>query len=118
MRKQWSCPDLGEGAARYIPLPVPGCSQEFPECPAAFLRTGAEVGELKHRRGGQPFADHLIEGSIHPATIISTHAVEIENGARNVDTLTPKVTALVHIYLHEKAERDSYAMELRRAKHG
>ena len=84
-------------------LPIPGSTYQFDECPAYYLRTV----------GMRLPADHLIDGTTHPARLISEYAFEVESGARNVDTLSPKVRELVHLYLNEKRQREDYAMEKR-----
>ena len=89
--------------------PVPGSEYEFAECPAYFLRTS---------RMDLP-AEHLIDEQIHPAQIIGEYAFEIESGARNAETLSPKVRELVHLHFSEKRSREAYEAERRRrdAKH-
>ena len=104
MREHWACPDKGAKREDGTYLPVPGSKYLFDDCPAYYLRT---VGM------GLP-AVHLIDGHIHPAQIIGEYAFEIENGSRNVDTLSPKARELVHLHLSEKASREAYASEKRR----
>lgn len=108
MRSRWACPDLGVTREPGNFNPVPGSKYQFPDCPAYYLRTEGM---------GLP-ADHLIDGITHPAQLVSEYAVEIENGARNVETLSPKVRELVHLHLAEKRSRDAFASEKRReARH-
>ena len=105
MRERWACPDLG--AAKEEPafyLPIRGSKETFPDCPGYYLRTAPM---------GLP-AEHLLDNSIHPASLVSEWAFEVESGARNVDTLSPKAASLVHVYLREKRERDEYDRENRR----
>lgn len=114
MRASWACPDLGAERAIGMELPVPGSTEAFPECPAAFLRGAADVDALRLRRGGSPYADHLIDGVTHPASIVSKAAYELKSGARNAETLSPKVLALAHLWLREADARDAYALQMRR----
>jgi hypothetical protein len=118
MRKAWACVDIGEAKEPGLYMPVPGSAEEFPDCPAGYLRTAHDVMVLRDRQGGRPFADHLIEGNTHPATLISTDAAEVKSGARSVDSMSPRRLALVHIWLKEEASRDQNDSEMRRAKHG
>ncbi len=108
MRERWACPDLGIVKPEGMFQPVPGSEFEFNDCPAYYLRTSAM----------RLPAEHLIDGVTHPATIISELAFEIESGARNVDTVSPKARELVHIHLRESRLRDRYAEEIRRKKAG
>jgi hypothetical protein len=119
MRSIWACPDLGEPKPAGEYLPVPGCAEEFPDCPAAYLRSAADVMEIRDRTGREPVADHLIGGVVHPATLIGARAFEIKNGSRSADTLSPKALSLVHLWIREEQARDAYADELRKDKpHG
>jgi hypothetical protein len=95
-------------------LPIAGCNDDFPDCPAAYLRTSAEVQEISDRRGVHAFDDHLIEGSIHPATLVGPAAYEVETGSRSVESLSPKMQTLVHVWINQKAARDAHRMESRR----
>ncbi len=95
-------------------MKIPGSLHDFPECPAAFLRTASDVQELRERRGGDVFAEHLIDGVEHPAQMVSEWAFEVESGARSSDTLSPKAKSLVHLYLSEKASRDRFQAEERK----
>jgi len=105
MREQWSCPDTNPPEREY-PLVIPGSDEEFPDCPAYYLRT---VGM------GLP-AEHLIEGGTHPAQIVSEWSMEVENGARMVETLPLKGRDLVHLFLRQKQLRDEHARKEREKK--
>lgn len=87
--------------------PIPGSKYEFDDCPAYYLRTAPM---------GLP-ADHLLDGYTHPANLISEYAFEVESGARNVDTLSPKVRELVHLWLVEKRRRDDHDREMKKGRH-
>lgn len=88
-----------------LPHPIPSSSTSFDDCPAYYLRTvGMEMP-----------AEHLIDETTHPAQFVGEWAVEIENGARNVDTLSPKAREGVHLWFAEKAEKREHDDELRRA---
>lgn len=118
MRRQWACPDLGTIKDDGLYMPIPGSPEEFPDCPAGYLRTRFDVDVMRDRLSRDPFAEHLIDGRVHPASIVSQAATEIENGARAVDTVSPKVLSLVHVWFREKAAREDFASDLRRKKHG
>ena len=107
MREQWSCPDLNPPEREY-PLVIAGSDEEFPDCPAYYLRT-ADMGLP---------AEHLIEGTTHPARLVSEWAMEIESGARMVDTLAPKARELVHLYLRQKRQREDHEREQRAKERG
>lgn len=118
-RRRWACPDTEPEKEPGKHLVVPGSKHLFPECPAAYLRTASDVEELRARRGIEPFAPHLVGGSVHPAEIVAEDAWELESGSRMASSLPPKRRALAHLYLSEKAARERYAMELRKeARHG
>lgn len=106
MRAHWACPDLGAKRPEGLYNPIPGSREQFDDCPAYYLRTGANGMS----------APHLIDGSTHAAALVSQWAFEVEAGARNVETLSPKGTEGVHLWLREKRGRDDYATEKRRAK--
>jgi hypothetical protein len=106
MRERWACPDLGVKRQEGMFLPVVGSSFSFDECPAYYLRTASM---------GLP-AEHLIDGNTHPAQLVGEVAFEVESGARMVDTLSPKMRDLVHLYLSEKASRERHLSEMRREK--
>lgn len=116
MRRGWSCPDLGreldkpEGAY----LPIPGSDEQFPSCPAAFLRTRDDVEVMSQRIGRPAYGEHLIEGNIHPYSVVSEVMVEIENGARSMTTVSPKVMSLVNIAFREKALAREYERSLKK----
>ena len=107
MRGQWSCPDLNP-PPRDCGLVIAGSDEEFPDCPSYYLRT-ADM-EMP--------AEHLIEGTTHPAQIISEHAMEVETGARSVTTMSPKVRDLVHVFLREKGKRDDHDRKMREKARG
>ena len=114
MRSKWACPDIPGSArppGRY--LVVPGSQHEFPECPEAFNRTAADVATLRVRRGGEPFAEHLIGGQVHPISIVGPAAMEVRNGARTLGSLPTKVRLLVGLYEEEVAGREAKEDELR-----
>lgn len=113
MREQWNCPDLGQ-STKARALSVPGSGYTMDVCPASFLRTAADVEELRVRRGIEPFAEHLIGGAVHPDSIIQVYAFEVETGSRTVDSLSNKSQELVKIRIGEKAARDRYEDELRK----
>jgi hypothetical protein len=112
----WACPDLGRPKPAGEYLPVPGSAEEFPDCPAAYLRSAPDVAELRVRMGREPMADHLIDGAIHPASLVGPRAFELKNGSRNADTLSPKTLALVHLWIREEQARDAHADEVRKEK--
>lgn len=97
-------------------LPVESTQEEFPECPAAYLRTGADVEMLEDRFGRKPFAEHLIGGAIHPDFIVGATASEVETGARSTDTISPKVLSLIHVRFREQARKREYDSELRKRR--
>lgn len=92
MRASWACPDLGLAKEPGYYLPVDGTSYEFPECPQFWLRTA----------GMRLDAPHLIDGTIHPASLVSRRAAELENGAIRADDIAPRVRELIHIWLPER----------------
>lgn len=109
MRERWACPDLGASKEPGRFNPVPGAKfDEFDDCPAYYLRTASM----------RLPADHLIDGMTHPATLIQEYAFEIENGARSVETVSPKVRDLVHLHLAERRSRDNFESEKRAEKRG
>ncbi len=108
MRERWACPDLGIEKDEGMFQPVPGTDEEFPDCPAYYLRTA---------RMGLP-AVHLIDGVTHPDQLVSTWAFEVENGSRQSDTLSAKAIELVHLRIRESRKRDKFADEKRKAKNG
>lgn len=103
--QHWSCPDTNP-APREYGLTVPGTDEEFPDCPGYYLRT-VDMGLP---------AEHLIEGSLHPAQLVSEWAMEVESGARMVDTLSPKARDLVHVWLREKDKRQNWESDERKKK--
>jgi len=118
MRQSFSCPDLGLEREPGAFLPIhPLVLVEFPECPAAYLRRQGDVVMLRTRHRVEPFAPHLIGGIHHPGDRVSEVAFEVEAGARNIDTVTPKMREGVHLWFREKAIRDTYDAEARKAKH-
>lgn len=114
MRHQWACPDLGEVKDEGIYLPVDGTDQQFPECPAAYLRMPHDIPDMEERFGRPPFAEHLIDGGEHPAVSVSMYANEIESGARLAASLSPRVLMLVHLYMRERAKARAYESDMRR----
>lgn len=110
MRSRWACPDLGADVLKPegMHLPVPGSDYQFADCPAYGLRTA---------RMGMP-AEHLIEGVTHPNSIVSTWALEVESGSRNIESLPTKGVELVHLRLNEARKRDAYVTEMRKKKAG
>ena len=105
MREQWACPDLGLVREPGMYLPVEGTDEMFPECPAAYLRTSADLTMLRDRFGREPFAPHLVGGMTHPYSIASVAASEVESGARNVETVSPKVMGLAHLVWAEREKK-------------
>ena len=83
---------------------VPGSSFEFYDCPAYYLRVASN--DLP--------AEHLIDGFTHPAHIVEEFAFEIESGARNVESLSPKAIELVHLFFGERRARDIKVRELQK----
>jgi hypothetical protein len=118
MRGAWACPDIGGDRPPGLGLPIPGSKEEFPDCPAAYLRTADEVAELRVMRGGEPFAEHLVDGAVHPINIVAPVAFDVESGALASGACSPKMLALVRIFLSEKASREAHAAEKRREKRG
>jgi hypothetical protein len=116
MQRQWACPDLGLEREAGMNLPVEGTLWEFPECPAASLRTASEVAILSDRLGKPAYAPHLIGEATHPASIVSTAAAEMESGARGVDSLSPRVLSLVHLWRNEHQAARDHESELRKQK--
>lgn len=114
MRPQWACPDLGLVKDEGIYLPVVGTDQQFPECPAAYLRMGSDLMELSERFERPAFAEHLIDGTEHPAVTVSTYAAEIELGSRRAESLSPRVLQLVHLYMREKSKAREYTADMKR----
>lgn len=109
MRERWACPDLGASKRPGMFNPVPGARFDgFSECPAYYLRVASM---------GLP-AEHLIDGMTHPATLIQEFAFEVENGARNIETMSPKVRELLHLHLNERRSRDAFEAEKRAEKRG
>lgn len=108
MRRRWGCPDLGAKKGPGQENPVPGSRHEFPECPAYFLRT---------RDLDMP-AEHLVGGVHHPAELIRDRASELEVGAISADQLSPKERELAHLWLRERADRNTYEAERRKERHG
>jgi len=99
----------------YLPVSE-ATTYDFEICPAAFLRTAADVELLQIRLGRRPWAEHLLDGVHHPAVRVSEMAAEIESGARNAETLTPKMRDAVHLWLTEQAKRREHDAELRRKR--
>lgn len=106
MRKRWACPDLGQPKEGGYEQPVSGSKELFPDCPAYYLRTRAD--DLP--------ADHLIDDTIHPASLVQPMAMALESGAKSVDDLPPKVSDLAMLWLREKASRFEYEQEESRRK--
>ncbi len=102
-RPRWGCPDLPVSARVDLPRVIPGSSYEFDDCPAYYLRT-ADM-DLP--------ADHLLNGVTHPAELVRDWAFEIQNGARNADTLSPKARDAVHVWFSEESQRREREDELR-----
>lgn len=116
MRRNFACPDTQPPRGVGEMLPIEGTLEEFPECPAAYLRGAQDLGYLSDRFGKEPFAPHLIEGSVHPYSIVGEVMSEIENGARNVDTVSAKVMALVHLGFREQSRKRAHESAMRKAK--
>jgi len=112
-RARWACPDLGLAKEPGKFLGIPGSKSEFAECPAAYLRTASDVVELRIRRGGEPFAEHLVDGATHLVSIISEVVSDLKNGARTYDSLSAKTRDLVTIYVSEENDRDAHDAEMR-----
>jgi hypothetical protein len=104
MRARWACPDLGEPKPDGFLMPVPGSQHEFPDCPTYYLRT-ADMGLP---------AVHLLDDVDHPARLVSQWGVEIRNGARLVDSVSPRARELVHLYLVEQDAAQEHERERRR----
>lgn len=87
-----------------MPKVIPGSTYDFDDCPAYYLRViGMDMPAI-----------HLINDVTHPAHLVSEWATEVENGARNVDTLTPKAREGVHLWLTEMAQRREHENKRRR----
>jgi hypothetical protein len=114
MRRQWSCPDVAEERDEGTFLLIESTDHEFPECPAAYLRTPGDLVFLADRFGKPAFAPHL-DGGQHPAQLISMYASEIELGARPASSLPPLVIDLVHLWMNERQKFTNRENELRRA---
>ena len=115
MREAFHCPDaFDKPRPEGMYLPVVGSLTEFPECPAAHLRTVRDVETLRSRYGGNPYAAHLIGGVHHPGTRVSEVAFETENGARSAESLSPKMAEAVHLWFREKATRDAHERDMRK----
>jgi hypothetical protein len=106
MREQWACPDVGVTKPDGYYNPIPGSREAFDDCPAYYLRTASS---------GLP-AEHLIDGVTHPAELVGQWAFEVESGARQVDSLSPKAIEGVHLWFREKRGREQLEDELRRKK--
>jgi hypothetical protein len=65
------------------------------------------------RRGGEPFAAHLIDGVTHPDQIVAPLVHEFKNGARTADSMGGLVRQLVLLRLSEENDRDRHEDELR-----
>jgi hypothetical protein len=91
-----------------VSLPIVGSSAVFDDCPAYYLREG--YMDLP--------AVHLMEDGTHPASLVGEWAMEVESGARSIETLSPKGRELVHLYLRERNSRDKHRDEMRREKRG
>jgi hypothetical protein len=61
-------------------------------------------------------AEHLMPDGTHLASLVGEWAMEIESGARSIDSLSPKARTAVHLYLRERNARDRYLMEMPREK--
>ena len=116
MRERWACPDLKAEPKAGRFQSVPGSSFQFDDCPAAHLRSRDEVIQLRIRRGIEPFADHLIEGVTHPSNLVAEIAMELKNGARTFETLTPKVRELVNLHMAAESEREAHDAQMREDK--
>ena len=82
-----------------------GSNEEFPDCPAYYLRTSNGV--------------HLIDGAIHPAELAGMRSVEVKNGGVSVDALTPKALEAALLYGREDADHEAWDREQRKgARHG
>lgn len=92
---------------------MPGSKHEFPECPAAYLRTESDIAILRTRREGHIFDAHLVDGTTHADELIAPMAHEFKNGARTMDSMSSKVQQLVKLRLAEENARDAYEDELR-----
>lgn len=97
-------------------MPIDGSLEMFPDCPAAYLRTGMDVQALSLRWGKPVFDKFLMDGVTHPASIIGAYAAELESGARSVESITPRAMALVHIWNRETQAKRDYERQLRKDK--
>lgn len=104
LRKAWACVDLGVLKEPGCYLAVPGSKEEFPDCPAGYLRTAAD---------GLP-APYLIDGLMHPGILASERTAELEAGAIRAEELSPKVRELVHIHRREKQSKWEHEQEERK----
>lgn len=102
-RRAWACPDLGLVREHSL-IPVPGTDEEFPDCPAYYLRAAAD---------GLP-ADHLIDGAVHPAELAGIRATEFKNGAISSDDLSPRMLEAALLYCREDAAAQRHETEQRR----
>ncbi len=113
-RERWTCPDLpGMARPEGRHQLVLGSQIQFPECPAAYLRTPALIATLRTRRGGRVFSEHLINGVTHPDELVAPAAMEFKAGARTLDSMSVKMQELVKLRLSEDNAREVYEDELR-----
>lgn len=84
-------------------MPILGSQEEFPDCPAYYLRG---------QQDGMP-AEHLIDGAVHPYERASVRATEFKNGAIASDAMTPKELEAVLLYCREDASRTKWEMKQR-----
>lgn len=92
-------------------LPVRGSDVAFPDCPAYYLRTGADIP-----------AEHL-SGGAHPAHIVGPALEEIEAGGARYSDYPPKVAEGVRLMRLERSHRQQWEHEQRmkesnRGRHG
>lgn len=104
MRKRWACPDLGLVRGNGL-LVIRGSDEEFPDCPAYYLRASGN-------------AAHLIDGAIHPAELASLRSMEIKNGAAKADDMTPKGLEAAMLWAREDADHTRWDQEQRKASRG
>ncbi len=113
MRENWNCPDLKAPLLEGVSLPVPSTDYEFPDCPAAYLRTKHDVELLTIRYDRPAFAEHLVDGT-HAASLVSQVASELKAGARMAESLSPGMLELAHLFISEENKREAYNARERR----